>query len=634
MAENTIGHMTGTREFKSISSYSPNADDTGLSGLRADDTNVGGKREDNSLGFGTKTIFTMNANQGSEYTISVAKAFVDAYNQLPAATRPKVSILDREVITELAYSSIVVSSKIKNNVLYYIVLLEATGRKPMKVSEIIAEVLSATKINTTPNVFTPDDAIDDVLHSVIKSVLRKEYPNGGDTINNIILTAVDGVVVPTHHGDTAVMAARLASIAFNACTVDQAINSGELIDLNIKQARTKSNKLLKIESNMSSSATSFNEVGEPIRSDWTLSLSAIDLNNKFTSLNTQNQNVVLSKVTGYTEAFPVEVSIPVGYNMPPVTQLRLRPHIILTSNSVFMPSTGYALLGIISSLVMTNPNMWVASVMPNPIKKNNNGVLNILTNLENNQNRIGAVIDFNNKKSSTDEIYSVIKQMYSQTPVVSIDLPSFGPETYYESIFAKASETNNTSEKISACNIIIKSANWLTDGHFPADFPINEIFANSGIVIPNGRWSDKTGERDIRDIDLTFITEHTTDTNIINRWILSNLPQSVTGNDPFFTKLDIINKLIPDAEITGRSVRVMFTSKFISTLSNAAMQAGLDVKFEPEITFADNTSIGSIGGYLDNAGIQGAAGFARYNTVTGPNFSMGYGNMGYNRHYN
>jgi len=551
----------------------------------------------------------MNSNQGSEYTNGLALAIREVYKTLPGGNRPKVTVLDKETITGLAYSNIVISLVAdEGSVNYYIIELEATGRKPMRATDIITEVTNAMRQpGARPNIYTTDDGIDTVLHEAIIKLLVKEHGNKE-------FISVDGVVVGTNHPDNAVIVPKLAAIGYNACTIDSGLSSGRIEDLNIYEAKIKSpSTVLKFETNMMKN-TPINEVGKPVRADFTVDLNAVDTSNQITSINLQNARNQLVSITGFVDAIPEEIAIPTMPGMAPTTSIKLHPHIILNSASVYTPTPGYMLLAIVSSLVMTNADMWLGAVAPKTAKDLHNvGALNLMTNLGNNQNRIGEVLDLTSKKISQDESYALIKQMYSLAPI------------------ALAATPGGSDAKYAAAEEIIMSAHKLTNGKFPSTFSKDAIFANTGNTIPTGSFMDKSGEKDIREIDLAFIATQTSDISMMNEWALSNLPKSAGGKDPYFTKVDIISKLIPDAEISGKAIRVMFSAEFIDALSQAAALAGLNAVYTPEITFLENNSISVMSNYLGSAGIgQGAAGFARQNVPQSGfgNYNMNNINMG------
>jgi len=496
-----------------------------------------------NIGFGTRGMFMMNSNQGSEYTNGLALAIKEIYKTLPGTNRPKVTVLDKETISGLAYSNIVISlAADNNNVNYYIIALEATGRKPMRASDIITEVTNAMRQQGAIRpIYTTDDGIDTVLHKLTVELLVKEHGNKD-------FISVDGVVVGVNHPDVATIAPKLAAIGYNACTIDSGLSSGQINDLNIYEAKMASpSTVLKFETNMLKN-TPVNEVGKPVRADFTVDLNAVDTSNQITSINLQNARSQLVSVTGFVDAIPEQVDVPTVLGGVPTKTIKLHPHIIIDSNAVYTPTPGYMLLGLISSLVMTNSDMWLGAVMPKTSKDmHNTGALNLITNIGNNQNGIGEVLDLTSKKITQDEAYGLIKQMYTLAPIVSMDIESFGPQSYYTSMLSLAASPGQSEAKYAAAEEIIMTAHKLTNGKFPSTFNKDHIFANSGVAVPLGTFHDKSGERDIREIDLAFIATQTSDIGMLNEWTLSNLPKAAGGRDPYFTKVDIISKLIPDS---------------------------------------------------------------------------------------
>lgn len=532
----------------------------------------------NILTFENSLTGLMNSNQGSEYTNNVAKALVNYYAKATKQVSPSVHIFDKETFTKLAYSTIVVTLKVNNTVNYYTILLESTGRKPLTAHEIIEEWTQASKIpGGAPIIYTADEAINSLLHKEIIANLKLEYNSGEE------FQAVDGLVLHKGHPDIDQIAPMVATLAYNACYVEALMDSKNYQDLNIAVAvAEKKNKQLRFEASMSK-ATSLNELCMPTRSDWKISLCLF--NNQAQNFNIPNADIakkVLSSVSGFVDALPENVALPTPPGMAQQYGIRFRPHVITTSIASVVPTIGYMLLGVVSSLVMTNKNMWLSTFSPTD-KKVNVGSLNILSKIDDGE---GQRIDFTNKSYTADQVWAGISQLFPQSPILSVDVESYGPQSYYTSILAAAAASTASDEKTAAAKYLVKVANHITGGRFPANYDINKIFAMPGITIPLGHWSDKSGDRDIRDIDLVFITSHTDDINIINSWALSSLPMSASGQDPYLTKVGIISKLIPSAEITGKATRVTFHSEFITTLISSVVSAGLDVRYEPEGSYS------------------------------------------------
>lgn len=139
------------------------------------------------LGFGS-SLGLIGATRGSEYTNSIAKTMQEVYANLP--TPPKVNVFDREQMSNLAYSCIVVSMPNSNGeVCYHISLLEATGMDPLKASDIVSEATRAMREpNAGARIYTPSDAINGRLNNIILNDLSVQYP-GAEFIST------DGLVV-------------------------------------------------------------------------------------------------------------------------------------------------------------------------------------------------------------------------------------------------------------------------------------------------------------------------------------------------------------------------------------------------------------------------------------------------------
>ena len=576
------------------------------------------------LTFGSGIQGLMSANQGSEYTNGIAKVLTGIYSSINKKVTPKVHVLDKETFTNLAYSAIIVTMQSNKMVNYYTILLEETGRKPLTASEVVSEWETAIKIpGASPVIYTADEAINSILHKEIVNALKQEYGSGQE------YKTVDGVVLHKGHADINVIGPMLATIAFNACYIETQFDNGVCSDLSIPNAlQTAQGKQLRFESNMSK-AICVNELGLPVRTDWKLDLCMVN-NNQAQSLvlNAQNSKAVISRIGGFVDALPEQITMPGVPGTAPTTAIRFRPHIIMTSNSAETPTIGYMLLGVASSIVMTNRNMWLGALRPTD-KKVNVGNLNIIAKIDDGE---GQRIDFTSKNYNANQVFAGIQTMFSLDPVISVDVESFGPQSFYNSILSAAAQPGASDGKTEAANYIIETAHILTGGRFPSDYNPHDIFVDDGVVVPLGTWSDKSGERDLREIDLTFIASHTDDMNMINKWILSNLPMSKSGFDPYLAKIEIINKLLPGAEITGKASRVTFSANFITTLASAITASGLNVRYEPEIKYAEETNLSIMGSYLGNAGIGGYNGFAREVVQAGPSYQTPYTQMGIGRY--
>lgn len=578
----------------------------------------------------------MGSNQSSGYTAQFTKEMKKILDEDEKTANVNLFVLDKEEVKGLTYSYIVLATK-GTKVKYYTILLEATGRKPLTALEIMDEYAAAQKLKQVSNrIWTTDDAFNQTLNATIAKMLVESYKitlNSGDKIEDHIVN-LDGVIIPYSIEDVNEAAYHAVRLGYNALTVDDYLeNNG---DINIRaDLENAKNSSFRVDTSINK-ITALDEFKSPVRADWRAELVLSQDDSKFNAaryidgLNKENTSWTMAKVCGFVDAI-ADAYVTRGANGVDVETTRMRPHIIITSNDVEQPTPNAMLIGIISGMVMTGQDMWMGSVLPDG-GKYNVGALNLKTNLRNNENGIGAKLDLvigGKEKLTEDDIFKIVEKMFCLSPVVSMDIPAYGPQTYYTSALTAAAVGSTGSMNRAALQFIVDAASSLTDGCFPSNFPIDAIFNSEGILIPLGTWRDKNGQvRDIREVDLTMIASETEDIELMNRWILSSLPYSVTRIDPYLTKVDIISRIIPKAEITSKAVRVTFTSDFVQELVSAAAKAGLVMSYEPEIKLLENRDASLIRGYLDRAGIGAINGFNRRGISTGPSYSTLFSHNG------
>lgn len=590
--------------------------------------------ESGDIIFGSRKLRLMSFVKGAEYTSKIANLMEDAYvkSKVDPNIRPSIITLDNTE-SGLAYSVIVAALKSKNMVYYYSIILEATGERIFTAGDMMAEInatLNSPMQQQRPQIYTPDDANDEYLDNVIKSALHKMY-------NATQFKSVDGMVLHEDTGDPETTAHKLAFIALLAINSEYALDTKINQDINIATAVKASEGILKFDA-VYSNGTSKNDFDRPVRADWKINL-AIHNNktSQIQSINLRNTKLPVTSVAGYVDSIPEEHQFPSPTGFGTYTKTMLRPHIVITSIAPEETSPCNTLLSVLCAVVMTNQNMWVPA-LPHKDPKHQVGSLNVYTDLfndiVNNKKSVPDMINLTDKSYRLEEVYNIIREMYTLEPAISIDIPAFGPETFYLSRLAVAANPNKSQAYVkAAADDIISTARWLTNGNFPQDYPITDIFNSDGIVVPLGEWSDKTGLRDIRDIDLAFIAGHSNDANLLRDYVISNLPAFRTGKDPFITKVNIISKFIPDAKIDGKAVRITFNGKFIKELSAAAIAAGLNIGYSPTISMAENNDIRIMASALSGAGVgQGTAGFAREFTQQGATYNTRFVNTGIGRY--
>lgn len=551
----------------------------------------------------------MSSAKGSEYTNNLEKVIAEQYKTKSIALH--TTVIDKEIEHGLAYSAIVVSGVVsKTEVAYYTIILEGTGNKPLTAKQMMADITASMNAQYNPQkrnnnlvIWTPDMAFDTTLNEKIKEKLYLKY-GAGITFSNL-----DGLMLPTHHNaDIPEVASVLSTIAQNAIDVEQKLSTGKKQDLNISHAVNDKTAYLKVESSIIPQGAIYKDkLDRPIAVDAVLDLTHNKIPNGKAGLNSGPIKTVLTKVGIKLDFIPELETIPAGFGTPAQDRIRFRPHIIVTSLELAVPSVGFMLTGLVTSVLMAYPNMWVAVAAAN--KKS--GALNLFANIENNANGIGSVLDFSSKEYSYQDLCNLLKTIAPLPPIISIDVDKFGPQTFYTSILTAG--TKNTKGAAMALKQIVDSAYWLTNGNFSDKFDVNKIF-RSGVVLPGGTYADTTGEKDIRSLDLISVAYDSKDLDLTKEYVISKLPKDASGQDPFVTTVNTLTKVVPnaDVEISSQITRVTFNPDFLETLQSAVLAAGLVVDWEYLVQFQETSNLGVISNWAKNSG---------YNTTIQPEFA-------------
>lgn len=560
------------------------------------------------IGFDNPELGLLSMNMSSEQCNRIASVIKEEIEKRAATSSVRVDILDKEIVTNLSYSSIILSNRISNgDINYYPILIPGTGRECFTAAGIVNEYSNVQarqqmgqRVNV--NVFTYDQAFDSIYDDAIQALLATVYK----TDANVKMYAIDGMVLPYNieEHELVPVASAAAVSGYNALRVDALLQTGKQ-DLNLQVAKSRvPNGRFNISKGFSKTK-SVNALNQPVRADWEL---VLELQNNTQVMNSLNNNVAVQHlvgVKGYIDALPGHIQVPGQIGAQPVNQVRLHPHVVIDAVNIrpsnqTPPTTGYLLTGILAAIPMLYSSMWAA-----PLIRNIDNVvhLNKIVNLFNDPSGVGVAPTIT-KKTTEAEIKKFVFDAFSLHPVLSIDIDSYGPQSYYTAILAAAANPENAQLRLEASKHLIATAHQLTNGIFPADYNPEMIFQNTGVKIPTGTWASNKGEHDIREIDLAFVCAKTQDPTSALRWANSNYTKAQSGTDPFGLKIEGIAELVPDAVISGSAVRVTFRPEFIDTLASAARACGLELSYEPEVSV--DTGLINWSGMASFAGINPA----------------------------
>jgi len=563
----------------------------------------------------------VQSDTGSEYLETFAKTLNEKVKKEVGKRDIKfeniVLKIDKENVApyNIAYSVVVLATKTNKSdkVFYHTIMLGATGPLPKTVGEIVEEA----RVRNQFFVLVPSDAFDDVMDKAVKTVLSATL-----NVDQKDLVSTSGVVVP-EDVDAEAAATKLASLVQNVNISKAAEVTGLVAPVAIRNLMAKFKNYIPKLDITHIAGTTKDQTGKVVRTDFmsTLKFSPNINQNQFAGkLNTEYKELMLVTSTGYMEYLPVEKAL-----APGMIKRSIKPNIVINTTDGIKQTTDMVLLSLINSAVFGNPNQLLQMLL------NTNrdvGVLNFITNIEDNKKGFGEKLHLKSGKLTEQQVVEIISKMFEAEPVVSLEVELYGPGFDKEAPFAYLHLMNSNPALAQKANeYIIKTAEAMVG----KSIATKQVVANEGIIVPVGKFVDNEGNvRDIREIDLAFIVENAKDPQIIHNWILSNVPASISGQDPLRLKTEVINQIVPNAVITGKAIRIPINGVFLTELVNAAMAAGFNPRTQAAIThnFMVNNDLQLISQAYAEGGIRGinfgTSGFSRPN-ITQPSFGFGGG---------
>lgn len=525
----------------------------------------------------------------------------------------------------LAYSTVVLSTKYDEKIAYYFFMLTHTGEEPVTTGQIMEQFKQALneRMNANNRNYRPalpfrtmDAVVDELFHQTIRAHLLAQYD-----VQTAEFESLQGTDMNPNVGQVPVENAALAitQIAINTLIA------------NFKMYVNKSIKDVNIATNIASASdeykfqleTKFNPTvtnpliadlaGNPLRQDFMLNLVAAKKNVVQQSFNKPNTTINLAFAGGYLDVFPREITTPGGTPMQPmpITRNVMVPHMILTQAFGNTKTLGFSLLSVVTSTMLLRPENMIEIFKNNIGSINCPGNYNYVCNLLDAKKKDIKPIQFSSAEFSPEAINNMLMKMISQDPILSLDILPYGDQSFVEATYVVASKrTNDRTSREAARRDIIAAAVQLTNGKFPKDYNTEMIFSWDAVPFPAGYYRDKSGIRDLRNIDFAAILNYSKgNEEILRKWLTASYPEINGQLDPFLGKIDVLTSHdigLKDAIVYGKGARVTFHPAFIKTLTDAVIAAGLMPEYTPIATTANaGLSYTQFNMYLNNAGING-----------------------------
>ena len=537
---------------------------------------------------------------GSEYYTQVKNGLLEIYKTANTDVEIALIDMDRDNMVELAYSAIVVALRLKKQpqlgVAYHIILLEKTGEKLTPIYDTVSgqqvEVLRVTS-----------DALDEVLASKAKEKVSRAFPN----VPNFM---VDGVVVPsTFDPQNKYSMHQLALNAGLANGTELELHSPSFEDLNLAKLVHDSSMEINIAFNKGQME---NAVGQPMRSDILVNfVSKKQSQNQRRSVNAGDREAKVAEVSGFIDlvwnpANPMAAFNPYAPVQNTQTQKYAARAVItnLASNYAYTP--GSVLLALATSLSLRDDSNWIQAFRPMPVSGNeidlsDIGALNIEANLLNDPSGFGTRIDTKSDSFHLEDLGQLVAALIQPGLIMSLDCPEVGPQSWYLSVFAAASNGSQAAYKM-----IYNAAMELTNGNFGKYFPNGGgMFVDMNNRVHLGTWVDRNGNtRDIRDIDYVAVANLVGERNpqLLRDWSDTFL----RTNYPLAQRLAARKKMISGltnetATFTGFAQRVTFSAAFMDALSKGIKETGLPVRVNTPLSSSEFSNQRGIATFASSA---------------------------------
>lgn len=582
-----------------------------------------------AFSFGGSSMFAapISRSMGNEQLNKIAEALGEIYKDAEKGINISLLLLDRNTITKLAFSAIVVclTNQQDQRVASHTLLIEATGERVMPVTEHING--RAVVIDRVAS-----DAVDVILRGEIDNAVARAFPGFKHHY-------VEATCVPVEFDVTNRVAVhKLAFNAAVACNTELVVNTAGFKDFDISTARDEATLAI----NLSFGRVSYEDaVGSPVRSDVQIEFFSKTRQNDQThgrSLNSAERDVSFSRVHGYIDlvwdqAEQPNVMAMYAQQAPVQPQLYVANLVITAIDSIRSMTPSAILMAILTAKAAADNNNWIQAFTPQVTMRgetdlNDIGAIGIEANIERNENGFGSRFATQGDNFRLPELGQLLATFVRQGLAISLDVVNSGPQSWSTSPFAAAARGNQD-----AMNIIYQAANELTGGRFAAKFPRNTpMFMNEGNIVHIGTYHGRDGElRDIRDISYLPIANIMGDRDPSAIRAYSDTYNYV--QEPIAIRLmdrkRILSGITNDTVvITNTAERVTFSGAFMAALSEAAKEAGLvlaEIRTPRNASDFNNRRHGA--GWSANALVQPGQSFntAGFGTQSVNSFAFGGG---------
>lgn len=554
----------------------------------------------NMFSFHDEFLYTTAISRGynSEYVTDFKTTLTEICKNVAANVQIAIIDMDNAAERALDFSSIVIAMRDKNAgtaVAFHILTLEATGTavRPLIDTGFNNRTIELHRVTS--------DTLDDTVINLATKKVQQQFPEGP-------WYYAEGTVVPeTFNAKDRVAMHKLMLNTGLACSIELRMHTAGYNDLNLGDLKKDSSLLVEVTFN---NTTREDIVGQPRRGGFETRFSSRKQTGNRNALNAGDKELTISEASGFVDFIRVPSAQgafnPYANNQPQTTQVYAAVCTITQLSTTILNSPGAVLLALanVTNSLLDNNN-WIQTLRATQTAKNeidirDVGALNIDCNLKGDPNQPGVRIDTKSQSFSNAELGQFVSAIVRPGMVVALDCPEFGPESYYLSLYADASQGGTN-----AYNRIYNTAERLCNGNFSKYFALGQaITTNPNNRVHTGTWVDGNGKlRDLRDIDLLAAC------NLIgkNPLAIRNFSDTfLQTNVPLIQRLADRKALISSmtnesAKFTGYALRVTFTHQFLEALIKGIRDTGIEIRSSSPLSASDFNNQRGVASFIDSA---------------------------------
>lgn len=523
-----------------------------------------------AAGFGARKLLNDYGNGGEVFE----NFMLVAEESIPEIQRetPKSNFTVHRVMKEdfgLNYSGIVIANTEGDLTIFHVLMMEATGENPTPIERDFGG-------NRYTILRTAAQALDEKYMRAVEEVLvaRLGVPRES-------LRSVDGTLVLREFNATDQHAIKRVIVnAVNAVFQETLVLVDNFLGVSLKSFNNHPDSRFALDVTFNNNSDMLHDItGGVIRKDIEIRLSTKIGQNRGGSINQGDVGEELIRIFGYVD-FEYQLPKPAMAGQMPSSQCFMPNFVVThfeTDRAIMTPHL--LVLGLASLVSISEDQTWIRSfidqvpVKGKEINLNNIGMLNVQGNLSKDPSGFDKPLDTTDRDLGPSGIWNFISLLVKPKMMISIDIPTCGPNTWFLSVFRHIANGNMAARSRigEAVNILVGG------GYVDANVP---MFISNTNKVHGGYYVEKGELFDIRRASSYLAyAAHVIATNqnpsLISRYVASWQNESVPADIRASERGKMIGEMVGNRmEVKQFYDRLTFNAQWLHSVVDILGAAG------------------------------------------------------------